>query len=273
MLRNHSHQDSERTDRDSPSGQLSSAISSAEDVSIFSSATRERMLDRYEAIELATRGHRLRLYLKQLAWRAVIHGTTAVKRSIDIVGSVILLILLSPWFLVIATMVKLNSRGAVLYQQTRVMKWGRTFQMYKFRSMYVDANQRRSDLLARNEMAGGITFKMKRDPRITGVGRLLRRGSIDELPQLWNVLKGEMSLVGPRPPLPSEVAKYSLAQRRRLDVTPGITCIWQVSGRSEIPFDQQVELDISYIESQSLCGDLLLLLKTIPAVMMGRGAY
>jgi lipopolysaccharide/colanic/teichoic acid biosynthesis glycosyltransferase len=102
---------------------------------------------------------------------------------------------------------------------------------------------------------------------------LLRRGSIDELPQLWNVLKGEMSLVGPRPPLPSEVAKYSLAQRRRLDVTPGITCIWQVSGRSEIPFDQQVELDISYIESQSLCGDLLLLLKTIPAVMMGRGAY
>jgi lipopolysaccharide/colanic/teichoic acid biosynthesis glycosyltransferase len=231
------------------------------------------VLSRYEAIGLATRGHRLRLHLKRLAWWAVIHGTTAVKRMIDIAGSIILLILLSPLFAVVATVVKLTSPGTVLYRQTRVMKWGRTFQMYKFRSMYIDANQRRIDLLVRNEMAGGVTFKMKQDPRVTGIGRLLRRGSIDELPQLWNVLKGEMSLVGPRPPLPSEVAKYSLAQRRRLDVIPGITCIWQVSGRSEIPFDQQVALDISYIESQSLRGDLLLLLKTIPAVMMGRGAY
>ena len=126
---------------------------------------------------------------------------------------------------------------------------------------------------AHNEMAGGVTFKMKKDPRITGIGSILRRGSIDELPQLWNVLKGEMSLVGPRPPLPSEVAKYSLTERRRLDVTPGITCIWQVSGRSEIPFQRQVELDVAYIESQSLRGDLLILLRTIPAVLMGRGAY
>lgn len=273
MCRNHSPRNSDRTCRESSPERLLTAKFKTKSMNITHSATRERVLDRYEAIQLATRGHRLRRHLKQLAWRAVVCGTTAVKRLIDIAGSAILLILLSPLFLVIATMVRLNSRGAVLYRQTRVMKWGRTFEMYKFRSMYIDANQHRSSLQAHNEMAGGVTFKMKRDPRVTAVGRLLRRGSIDELPQLWNVLKGEMSLVGPRPPLPSEVAKYSLAQRRRLDVTPGITCIWQVSGRSEIPFHRQVELDISYIESQSLRGDLLLLLKTIPAVMMGRGAY
>jgi lipopolysaccharide/colanic/teichoic acid biosynthesis glycosyltransferase len=203
----------------------------------------------------------------------VVRGTTAIKRMIDIVGALMLLILLSPLLVAIAILVKLNSSGTVFYRQTRVMKWGRLFQMYKFRSMYIDADRRGAELLAHNEMAGGVTFKMKADPRITGVGGVLRRGSIDELPQLWNVLKGEMSLVGPRPPLPSEVAKYSLAQRRRLDVTPGITCIWQVSGRSEIPFDRQVELDVAYIESQSLRGDLMLLLKTIPAVLMGRGAY
>jgi lipopolysaccharide/colanic/teichoic acid biosynthesis glycosyltransferase len=240
---------------------------------ILSSATRERVLCRYEAIEAATRWHRWRFHLKQAVWWAVVRGTTAIKRMLDIAGSLILLTLLSPLLVAIAILVKLNSSGAVFYRQTRVMKWGRLFQMYKFRSMYIDADQRANDLRARNEMAGGVTFKMKDDPRITGIGGILRRGSIDELPQLWNVLKGEMSLVGPRPPLPSEVAKYSLAERRRLDVTPGITCIWQVSGRSEIPFDRQVELDVAYIESQSLRVDLMLLLKTIPAVLMGRGAY
>jgi len=239
----------------------------------FSPASRERILRRYETIGAATRWHRLRFHLKQLVWLAVVRGTTAIKRMIDIAGSLILLILLSPLLATIAILVKLNSRGAVFYQQTRVMKWGRLFQMYKFRSMYIEAARRGSDLLVKNEMAGGVTFKMKHDPRVTGIGRLLRRGSIDELPQLWNVLKGEMSLVGPRPPLPAEVALYSIAERRRLDVTPGITCIWQVSGRSEIPFDRQVELDVAYIDSQSLRGDLMLLLKTIPAVLMGRGAY
>ena len=238
MCGDHSPRNSDRTCGESSPQQLFAAKFKAESMNVAYSATRERVLDRYEAIQLATRGHRLRFHLKQLAWRAVVYGTTVVKRLIDIAGSAILLIVLSPLFLVIATMVRLNSRGAVLYRQTRVMKWGRTFQMYKFRSMYIDANQHRSSLQARNEMAGGVTFKMKRDPRVTAVGRLLRRGSIDELPQLWNVLKGEMSLVGPRPPLPSEVAKYSLAQRRRLDVTPGITCIWQVSGRSDIPFER-----------------------------------
>lgn len=239
----------------------------------FSAAARERIMCRYETIGSATRWPRLRFFIKQLLWRATVRGTTAVKRMIDIVGSMSLLILSAPLFLAIALLVKLSSRGAVFYHQTRVTKWGRLFQMYKFRSMFTDADRRAQDLLAHNEMAGGVTFKIKHDPRITGIGRLLRRGSIDELPQLWNVLKGEMSLVGPRPPLPAEVATYSLAQRRRLDMTPGITCIWQVSGRSEIPFDRQVELDVAYIDSQSLRGDLLLLLRTIPAVLMGRGAY
>jgi len=239
----------------------------------FSAAARERVIRRYEAIGAATRWHRLRFSLKQFAWWSVVRGTTAVKRIIDIAGSIVLLVLLSPLFVAIAILVKLNSRGSVFYQQTRVMKWGRLFQMYKFRSMRSEAERLAQGLVANNEMAGGVTFKMRDDPRTTAVGRVLRRGSIDELPQLWNVIKGEMSLVGPRPPLPSEVAKYSLAERRRLDVTPGITCIWQVSGRSEIPFDRQVELDVAYIESQSLSVDLKLLLKTIPAVLMGRGAY
>jgi lipopolysaccharide/colanic/teichoic acid biosynthesis glycosyltransferase len=145
--------------------------------------------------------------------------------------------------------------------------------MWKFRSMYIDAEQRKAELDRQNEMAGGVTFKMKRDPRITRVGRFIRKASIDELPQLWNVLKGDMSLVGPRPPVPKEVDKYSLADRRRLEVIPGITCIWQVSGRSDIPFPEQVKLDVEYIESQSLWTDVVILLKTIPAVFLGRGAY
>ncbi len=128
-------------------------------------------------------------------------------------------------------------------------------------------------LALHNDMAGGVIFKMKNDPRITGIGRLIRRASIDELPQLWNVLIGEMSLVGPRPPLPSEVDQYALADRQRLHVKPGITCIWQVSGRSDIPFERQVELDIDYLYSQSIWVDLELLVKTIPAVLFGKGAY
>jgi lipopolysaccharide/colanic/teichoic acid biosynthesis glycosyltransferase len=139
--------------------------------------------------------------------------------------------------------------------------------------MHQGAEHKKKDLLLKNEMAGGVIFKMKDDPRISRVGKILRRYSIDEIPQLLNVLKGDMSLVGPRPPLPSEVELYTLAERRRLDVEPGITCIWQVSGRSEIPFDKQVELDIAYIDSQSVWGDVKLLLRTLPTVLKGRGAY
>ena len=145
--------------------------------------------------------------------------------------------------------------------------------MFKFRSMYVDAEERKKALMAQNESSGGVIFKMKKDPRITRIGRFIRKASIDELPQLWNVIRGDMSLVGPRPPVPSEVAEYSISDRRRLEVIPGITCIWQVSGRSDIPFEQQVELDAEYIESQTFWGDVKLLFKTIPAVLLGRGAY
>jgi lipopolysaccharide/colanic/teichoic acid biosynthesis glycosyltransferase len=139
--------------------------------------------------------------------------------------------------------------------------------------MYCDADARLKEIMAKNEMTGGVIFKMKNDPRIIPIGRFIRKASIDELPQLWNVFKGDMSLVGPRPALPSEVNQYSLQDRQRLEVIPGITCIWQVSGRSDIPFPQQVQLDVQYIESQSLLLDLKLLLKTIPAVLLSRGAY
>lgn len=139
--------------------------------------------------------------------------------------------------------------------------------------MYIDAESRKKELEAKNEMNGGVLFKMKDDPRITKVGKFIRKTSLDELPQLLNVLVGDMSLVGPRPALPSEVNQYSPAERRRLEVIPGITCIWQVSGRSDIPFDKQVGLDVDYIESQSFWLDIKLLLHTIPAVLLGRGAY
>jgi lipopolysaccharide/colanic/teichoic acid biosynthesis glycosyltransferase len=144
--------------------------------------------------------------------------------------------------------------------------------MYKFRSMRPDAEERLREILPRNEHSSGVTFKMKRDPRLTRVGKWIRRYSLDELPQLVNVLKGDMSLVGPRPPLPREVEMYSIADRRRLLATPGLTCFWQIGGRSEIDFQDQVRLDVLYIESQSFWLDLKILCRTIPAVLSGKGA-
>ncbi|HEY6228738.1 MAG TPA: sugar transferase, partial [Verrucomicrobiae bacterium] len=146
------------------------------------------------------------------------------------------------------------------------------FRMYKFRSMRVDAEQRLQELLKQNGHATGVTFKMKNDPRITRVGRILRKYSLDELPQFVNVLKGEMSMVGPRPPVPREVALYTLKDRQRLAVTPGLTCFWQIGGRANIDFPEQVQLDVQYIESQSFWLDLWICIKTIPAVVLGRGA-
>jgi lipopolysaccharide/colanic/teichoic acid biosynthesis glycosyltransferase len=139
--------------------------------------------------------------------------------------------------------------------------------------MYIDAEQRKVELMSRNEMQGGVLFKMKDDPRITRVGRVIRRTSIDELPQLWNVLRGDMSLVGPRPCLPTEAENYSIEDRNRLDALPGLTCTWQVSGRSDIPFKQQVRMDVEYIHRASMAEDLRLMFKTIPAIVSGRGAY
>jgi lipopolysaccharide/colanic/teichoic acid biosynthesis glycosyltransferase len=201
-----------------------------------------------------------------------VHGTGLAKRSFDIMASSLALALLSPLFLLIALLIKLEDGGPVLFVQTRVREFGRHFRMFKFRSMCLDAENRLQDLLGRNHHSEGVTFKLKDDPRITRVGKWLRKFSFDELPQLYNVLIGDMSLVGPRPPVPREVAKYSLAHRRRLAIKPGITCFWQISGRANIDFSGQVQLDVNYIESRGLLMDMIILLKTVPAVLSGRGA-
>jgi exopolysaccharide biosynthesis polyprenyl glycosylphosphotransferase len=233
------------------------------------------LMERYLALQSPLERWRLNGYvrLKRLAWRWLTGGARRVKRGFDAVVSSVLLLLLSPLFLLAGLMIRLEDGGSVFFVQTRVGKWGRHFNMFKFRSMYIDAEHRLSPLLAQNNHREGVTFKMKNDPRITRVGRWLRRLSLDELPQLINVLKGDMSLVGPRPPLPREVAMYSPAQRRRLMATPGITCLWQIGGRAEIDFTGQVQLDVQYIESQCFWGDVKILLQTIPAVLSGRGAY
>lgn len=216
---------------------------------------------------------RWRFWRKKYAWVLVVGAGRLLKRAIDFSAALVLLVCLAPLFGAVALLIKLTDRGPVFFWQQRVGRWGREFAFPKFRSMVVNAEALKRDLLQQSHHQDSVTFKMKRDPRVTWIGRILRKLSIDELPQLWCVLKGEMSLVGPRPPVVSEVARYSLADRRRLDVVPGLTCIWQVSGRGDIPFAQQVQLDIQYIESQSLWLDLKLLLQTVPAVLLGKGAY
>ena len=208
-----------------------------------------------------------------LFWQFRGQSRLAAKRVADIILSIILLIALSPLFALVAIAIKATDGGAIIFWQDRVGRFGKTFRFPKFRSMVINAEALQQALLAQNQHGTGITFKMKTDPRITKIGRLIRRGSIDELPQLWCVLKGEMSLVGPRPPLVREVERYSLADRRRLEGIPGLTCFWQVQGRAEIPFPKQVELDVDYLENQSFALDVKLLAQTIPAVVSGRGAY
>ena len=174
----------------------------------------------------------------------------------------------------VALAIRCHDGGPVLFWQRRVGRHGVEFDFPKFRSMSVDAEARRDALAQRNQHGeAGTTFKLRHDPRITPVGRWIRRASIDELPQLWCVLRGEMTLVGPRPALPREVATYALEHRERLSVTPGLTCIWQVSGRSELPFPQQLAMDLDYIRHASVALDLRLLVLTVPAVVSGRGAY
>ncbi|MDI3503996.1 MAG: hypothetical protein PWP64_932 [Candidatus Cloacimonadota bacterium] len=214
-----------------------------------------------------------KMQLKISIWEWTVAFAKFLKTTFDILGSFILLIFFSPLFLVTAILIYITDPGPVFYVANRVGLNGAHFGFIKFRSMYVNAEQRKEQLLTQNESEDGVIFKMKNDPRITPVGRFLRRFSIDELPQLINVLKGDMSLVGPRPPLPEEVQQYTLQQRKRLHVKPGITCLWQIKGRSEIPFQQQVQLDLQYIRSQGIFKDLIILLKTIPAVITGKGAY
>lgn len=195
------------------------------------------------------------------------------KRFLDVVVVVPLIALCLPVWLLIAFLIKLETPGPVFFRQRRVGLGGVPFSMYKFRSMVADAEDRRDELEKLNEMDGGILFKMKKDPRVTRLGHVLRRWSLDETPQFLNVLLGQMSLVGPRPPVPEEVAKYTVGQRRRLHTKPGLTCFWQIYGRSEIPFASQVRLDVLYIKRRSLWLDLTILAKTIPAVLGGRGAF
>ena len=194
------------------------------------------------------------------------------KRLIDLGLTVPGLIALVPMFLAIALAVRLTSPGPVFFVQTRIGRGGRPFGMIKFRSMYRDAEARRAALLAQGDRPG-LCFKARNDPRVTPVGRILRRLSLDEFPQLFNVLAGQMSLVGPRPALPEEVARYPAHALGRLSVLPGITGPWQVSGRADIGFDEMVEMDLAYARAPSLMADLRILARTVSAVLSGRGAY
>jgi len=180
--------------------------------------------------------------------------------------------LLSPLFLFVTLLIKLTSSGPIFFKQKRIGLNGREFVLYKFRTMYKDAEKQQKMLEALNEMDGPV-FKIRKDPRITPVGKFLRKFSIDELPQLFNVFIGHMSLIGPRPPLPNEVIQYETWQRRRLSMRPGITCLWQISGRNEIDFEEWMRLDLEYLDNWSLWVDIKILVKTIPVVLFGSGAY
>jgi exopolysaccharide biosynthesis polyprenyl glycosylphosphotransferase len=207
------------------------------------------------------------IYIQEASRRSLV-----LKRAIDIVGATTALVSLSPLFVFVALLVRLTSRGPAIFVQDRCGLKGRRFKFYKFRTMVQDAESRKSSLEHLNEMNGPV-FKIRRDPRITKVGVWLRKLSLDELPQLWNVLKGDMSLVGPRPPLPDEVERYTSKQVQRLAVVPGITGLWQVSGRNAIDdFERWVELDLQYVLTRSLWLDLRILLKTVVVVLAARGA-
>ena len=221
-----------------------------------------------------TRDEEAQIQLESHEFEVVEFATeaVAVKRLFDVTLSLLGLIALAPVFLVIAVLVKTTSKGPVFYAQKRVGKGGRVFDFYKFRSMVINADEIKQKLMAQNEATGPI-FKMKHDPRITNVGRFIRKYSLDELPQLLNVLKNDMSLVGPRPPIPEEVRKYKKWQTKRLAIQPGITCIWQTSGRSRIGFEDWVRMDIHYITNWSLWLDIKLLFKTVKTVITADGAY
>lgn len=197
---------------------------------------------------------------------------SVLKRAFDVAFAATVLVAMSPILLLLAIGVRLSSRGPVLFKQVRVGRGGRYFHCYKFRSMCVDAESKKEELMHLNEASGPV-FKIKQDPRITPYGQFLRKFSLDELPQFVNVLKGDMSIVGPRPPIISEVEMYSAHDRRRLAVLPGLTCLWQVNGRCNLSFERWVELDLLYIDTMSFWNDLKIIIKTIPAVFSGAGAH
>jgi lipopolysaccharide/colanic/teichoic acid biosynthesis glycosyltransferase len=211
--------------------------------------------------------------LKMIVWKSTVAFSYFLKRLLDIVVSFMAIFIASPLLIFVGIVIRIESPGSVIFSQVRVGKDGRHFKFFKFRSMIQNAEKLKAALTRDNESRDGVIFKMKKDPRITRVGAFIRKFSIDELPQLFNVLIGDMSLVGPRPPLPREVAEYTIEDRKRLHANPGITCTWQISGRSDIPFKIQVELDKEYIRSKSFWKDLRILVLTIPAVLTGHGAY
>ncbi len=211
--------------------------------------------------------------LKLAAWEFSLGSLFVFKRVLDIIGAAAGLLLLSPLLIGVSVAILLEDGWPLFFAQTRVGQYGRLFKFYKFRSMVRNAEALKATLAAQNESGDGVIFKMKQDPRITRVGRFIRRFSIDEMPQFVNVLLGDLALVGPRPPVPREVAQYTLEDRKRLHAKPGLTCLWQIQGRSEIPFKEQVRLDMQYIHSQSLWKDIVILVQTVPAVLLGRGAY
>ena len=196
----------------------------------------------------------------------------AIKRLIDIICSFVGILVLSPLFIIIAIIIKFTSKGPVFFSQKRVGRNGKEFDMYKFRSMVVNAEELKEKLAAQNEMSGPM-FKMKDDPRVTKVGKFIRKTSLDELPQLWNVLKGDMSLVGPRPSLPKEVAQFEDWMYKRLEVKPGLTCYWQVSGRNNIDFEDWMKLDVKYVEERNLWIDIKLIFKTVGVLFGDKNAH
>lgn len=218
------------------------------------------------------RSHFRRLYLR--AHLRILDSGPGLRRALDVLGASLGLLFVSPVLLVAAVAIKLTSRGPVLFHQERIGRHGHRFELLKLRTMVVDAAAQKTALAARSVGAtDGVRFKLRRDPRVTRVGAVLRRFSVDEMPQLWNVIRGEMTLVGPRPPLWREVTLYDPRSLRRLEVTPGLTCLWQVGGRSDLTFLQQVALDIEYIDCVRPLDELSIVFKTVPAVLLGRGAY
>jgi len=233
-----------------------------------------RMWRRYLIGNCTFVAHAVRHALRQRLPKIRRGADNFLKRGIDMLGAACGLIALSPLLIATALVIRFESPGKALFSQTRVGKRGEPFVLFKFRSMRSDSDDDAfKSATENNDRDDGITFKLKKDPRVTRFGSFIRKFSIDELPQLWNVLRGDMSLVGPRPALPKEVEKYSPAERRRLAGKPGLTCTWQISGRADIPFAEQVRLDVTYLRKRSICRDILILLKTPLAVLTARGAY
>lgn len=218
-------------------------------------------------------GLETRAKAKRFTWKLVIGTTIALKRVFDIFVSGFALVALSPIFGITAALIKLEDRGPVFFTQKRIGLRGYSFLIWKFRSMVMDAEKVAQRMIEQQEAKDTIEIKLKGDPRITRIGRFIRKYSIDELPQFWNVFIGDMSIVGPRPVVPVEVADYSVEDRKRLLAKPGLTCFWQVGGRTDLDFENQVRLDIEYIKSRSIWLDIKLLFLTIPAVLLGKGAY